>query len=308
MGLRPVNRRFLGHCLFIMLLSLLGANAQAGDFWRDIRTEITRKPANYVPDDDVIVVPIIYNDNIFTKMKEDNSSNIQRTRTQIREIQERREFETAWGLEDRGIFNYPTQEERIEFFQRTYLRYLSKQAERSVTQDVERSVRGAWRDWTARDEVETIEASKENSDFIAENKESKIAKNLTVNKDIKTSKKSKIKFSFQPRIEQGLVKMGLRNDYIDATAWVGVNNTQELRVEHSLKEIGFSALANYYVHKNELLLSLNQVLIPHVTAHYTYREAVANEVVDGEEQNTASTNGNLKTVETIFQIRFGMAF
>lgn len=296
--------QLFGHCLFVLLLGAFlapkstCAQSEIQERFEGLK-ELFRKPANYVPDDDVIVVPVVYEDNIFVKMKEDESPQIKRTRNQIRAWLERQEFEQAWGLQDRGIYNYPDQDERIEFFQRTYLRYLSKRAERTVTEDVQEGIKESWRSWTARDEVDAIKANQESSDFIADNKDSKIARKLTVKKTVKTAKKQKLKFSLQPRIEQGLVKMKAENDFVKVSAWVGVNNTQELRVEHNNPDWGFNAMTNYYIHRNELLVSLNQKIHPLVTASYTYREEVG---------GTGSNSFSDKSTEAIYQVRFGMAF
>ena len=90
---------------------------------------ISREPANYVPDDDMIVVPIVIEKNKMDEFNERHNSNFSNARKQLRQWMSDQEYVEVYGLEGTGAVRLPTPQEKQRFFERNYLRFLSKDVE-----------------------------------------------------------------------------------------------------------------------------------------------------------------------------------
>ena len=158
----------------------------------------------------------------------------------------------------------PTPEQKWEYFNDKYLRYLRRKGERPLQQMPQ-----TWyQEYRASNEVDTIDEME--SRFKNTNKKStsgNVLPDTLQAKEVSLWKKTT--FIFQPRVEQGLVLVGFRTPFAFARAWVGVNGRTEVNVQQDYKSIGLRAMFNYYADSGEYFTSVDQRIMDNVYARYT---------------------------------------
>ncbi len=92
---------------------------------------INRAPANFVPDDDMIIVPMVVERNFFEEFNAKHKDDFSSSRKKLQHWQTQEQYAKDYGLEDSGFIQTPSEEEKQNFSQRHYLRYISKDVERS---------------------------------------------------------------------------------------------------------------------------------------------------------------------------------
>lgn len=256
---------------------------------------ISRKPANFVPDDDLIIVPMLIEKSTYERFNERHSRKFEGARKTIQTWIAREEYAQAYGLEDRGIVKLPTEAQKQSFLQNNYLRFMTKDIERSTNSGLQ----DTWQDFTAEDDVDAIEELERHEKVLvfAKNKESN--DNLKTTKKVKVGGKSTFEFSMQPRIELGLIKFDLESKYFDARAWVGINGNQEIKIERKFKATKTKVFANYYIDQTRLLVAADQTLTRHLKLRLTHDKNV--ESFDDITKSGVTENNKI-------QLRFGMKF
>ena len=86
------------------------------------------------------------------------------------------------------------------------------------------------------------------------------------------------KFIFQPRVDQGLVVVGIKSPGVYARAWVGINGETEMNIQHNIDKVGFRAMFNYSAHSGKYFTSLDQRIIENIYARYTTNKDPLTEV------------------------------
>lgn len=242
--------------------------------------DLLRRPASYIPDDDVIVKPEIneisfYHQHVGT----DESTNVVELRNQIKIWNDNEAFAEQYGLRTTlagSPYFIPNEEEKWQYFKDKYLRYLRRKGE----QPFKDAPKNWYQEYRASNEVDTIdemEARFKNSAKKASGGGSIIPKSLQV-KEISIWKKTK--FIFQPRVDQGLVIVGIKAPFATARAWVGINGETEINVQQTYDSIGLRAMFNYYAHSGKYFTSLDQRIIENVYARYTASKDPVTEVND----------------------------
>lgn len=256
--------------------------------------QISRAPANFVPDDDQIIVPIVIEKNFMDEFHEEHKNEFKNAKQKIRHWVSQEEYAEAYGFENTGVVRLPTPEEKQKFFERNYLRFLTKDVERSTNQ----SVQQWYENWSTDDELASIEAQNEREQYIIKARKESGRANNDIKKEVKVAGK-KFKLDLQPRLEIGMVKVRFRTPYFEARAWVGINGNQELRLERKIKATNTRAQVNYYIEQKRVLASVDQHLIKHVSLRLTHDKI--------ESDGIFAPNG--KDFENnILQVRFGMGF
>lgn len=253
-----------------------------------------RKPANFVPDDDVIVVPLIIEKSIVDRFHEKHQENFDVARKKIIQWQAQETYAKDYGLENAGFLNLPTAEEKMTFFKRNYLRFVSKDIEKSGNN----SLRDAMKNWTADDEIDSIKSIEYREKILV-----KVKKDVG-HKQVKTIKKIKvfkddIKLGVQVRPEIGMMKLTLKSKYFFARTWLGINGNQELKVEKKFKKTNTTALFNYYIDQSIILAAVDQKLAKHLTFRVSHTKNA-----DGFDQLNRSGTDEA----TVFQVRFNRTF
>lgn len=224
-----------------------------------------RKPANYVPNDDVIAVPVdaeigFYDKYVLNDQSWTDKSLVQR---QIRIWQENELMAQQYGIDTQsGSYYVPTSDEKWQWLSRSYFRYLRRKGEDPFKQEG----KDMWRNWTASDEVNSIDEMEAN--FRATNKISAAGKPLPGAFREKVAKTKRFKLNFQPRIEQGLIIVRATSQWFDARAWVAVNGETEVNIQRTFST-QTRVMMNYYVHSGEYLAVVDQPLIAGINARFT---------------------------------------
>lgn len=227
-----------------------------------------RAPASYIPDDDVIAKPVDNELSFYQQyVASDKSEDVIHTRNQIRIWNDNQMFAEQYGLDSTlmgSTFFVPTPEEKFEYFKDKYMRYLRSKGEQPL-----RELPKSWyNDFRASNEVDTIDEMEEH--FRKTNRKSVTGKTLPdALKQKEVSIWKDTRFIFQPRVEQGLVVVGIKGPIAYARAWVGVNGRTEVNVQKTMDSIGMRVMFNYYAHNGRYFTSVDQKITGNLYARAT---------------------------------------
>lgn len=232
-----------------------------------IHTSIAREPASYIPDDDVIVKPVDNELSFYQQyVASDKSEDVVRSRNQLKVWNDNQQFADQYGMDHTlagSPYFVPTPEEKFEYFKDKYMRYLRRKGEQPL-----KDMPKTWyQEYRASNEVDTIDEMEER--FQKTTKKSHTQKQLPdalQQKEVSIWKKTK--FIFQPRLDQGLVIVGIKGP-VDARAWVGVNGEAEFNVQKRIDSIGFRIMVNYYAHTGRYFTSADQRIMNNLYARVT---------------------------------------
>lgn len=243
-------------------------------------TSLTKRaPASYLPDDDMIVKPS-YNEVSFYQqyVASDKSDEVIGSRNQIQVWQKNQEFSEQYGFDSTSadsIYYVPSAEEKWEYFQDRYMRYLRRRGEKPL-QAIPQDIYEDFKDSRRVDTIDELEAEfRENNRTLVSGKE--LPKNLQA-KEFSFWKTHKI--IFQPRLDQGLVILGIKGRLIHARAWVGINGKTEVNIQHQNIKLGFRAMFNYEADTGKYFTSLDQDLAQNLKARF-----IASKSPDNKEQD-----------------------
>lgn len=227
-----------------------------------------RLPASYVPDDDVIVKPIDNKVSFYQQyISSDQSMDVVKARNQIKIWSDNQVFADQYNIEINmagSPFYVPTQKEKWEYFNNKYLRYLRAKGEQPLKQ-----MPTSWyQEYRASNEVDNIDElearfKKKNG----KSSEEKFLPEAMRTKEVSLWKKTS--FIFQPRLDQGLVVVGLKTPFAYARAWVGVNGRTEVNVQQTYDSIGVRGMFNYYADTGQYFSSVDKQIVDNLYARYT---------------------------------------
>lgn len=227
-----------------------------------------RKPANYVPDDDVIAAPVNNELSFYQQyVASDKSEDVARSRNQLKVWNDNQIFADQYGLDSTltgsGFF-VPTGDEKWEYFKNKYMRYLRGRGEQPL-----KDLPKTWyQDYRASNEIDTIDEME--SRFKATTTKTKSGKDLPESlqaKEVNIWKKTR--FIFQPRLDQGLVIVGFKSPIAYARAWVGINGKAEMNIQQTYESIGLRLMFNYYADSGRYFSSVDQRIVENVYARFT---------------------------------------
>ncbi|HXH74667.1 MAG TPA: hypothetical protein VNJ08_06855 [Bacteriovoracaceae bacterium] len=227
-----------------------------------------RIPASYMPDDDVIVKP---SDNQLSFYQQyiasDESDEVAQSRNQLKVWNDNQQFADNYGHDSTlaGSMFVPTSEEKWDYFKDKYMRYLRRKGEQPL-----KDMPKTWyQEYRASNEVDTIDEME--ARFKKTNKQSNGDKSIIPSslQEREVSLWKETKFIFQPRVDQGLVVVGIRGPIAYARAWVGVNGKTEVNVQKNIDSVGFRAMYNYETDTGKNFVSLDQRIVENVYARAT---------------------------------------
>jgi hypothetical protein len=226
-----------------------------------------RRPASYVPDDDVIVKPIDNQLSFYQQyIASDESEEVIQSRNQLRVWNDNQAFADYYGHDSTlaGSTFVPNADEKWDYFKDKYMRYLRRKGE----QPLKDMPKNWYQEYRASNEVDTIDEM--------EARFKKTTKRSTGGQVLPSSLQTKEvslwkdnKFIFQPRLDQGLVIVGLRGSLAYARAWVGINGRTEVNIQKNIDSIGFRAMYNYEANTGKYFTSVDQRLMENVYARIT---------------------------------------
>lgn len=253
-----------------------------------------RKPANFVPDDDMIIVPMVVEKSFVEEFNEKHKSQFRSARRRLEFWMTQEQYIEDYGLEDTGVVRLPTPEEKERFFRRNYLRFL----QRDINRSNQETINDMMSQFNTDDEIDSIKANEQRDQFIIKAKRDKGQKIYKAKKTVKVAGK-KFKFDIQPRIEMGMVKVRVDSEYFRLRGWLGVNGNQEINISRTFTSTNTRAMVNYYIEQNRLLGVIDQPLITHWSLRLTHDKTTTD--FDSINQSGVSENNTL-------QLRFGMGF
>ncbi|MCO4752965.1 MAG: hypothetical protein KC478_00715 [Bacteriovoracaceae bacterium] len=259
---------------------------------------VGRAPANFVPDDDKIVVPMVIERNLMEDFHEKHSHKFKNAKQKIQKWVAQEEYAEAYGFENNGVVDLPTAEEKQKFFEKNYLRFVTKDVEKSANRNAKQTVEQWYSEWNADDELASIEAQEAHESFIIKAKKKRGQKVRAIEKEVKVGK-SKIHLDIQPRVEVGMVKIRFRSPFLKARAWVGINGNQELQLERRFKSTQTNAEVNYFIEQKRVLASVDQRITNNLSLRLTHDKIDA-DGVNALEGKSFENN--------VLQLRFGMGF
>jgi hypothetical protein len=249
------------------------------------QTTPNRAPASYIPDDDVIIKPEANEISFYQQhMASDNSEDVAVVRNQIKVWNDNQVFASQYGLNTNmagSQFYVPNEDEKWQYFKNKYLRYLRRKSEAPL-----KEMPKTWyQQYRASNEIDTIDEmeARFKKTSTTTTRGSALPKSLQ-EKEVSIWKDTK--FVFQPRLDQGLVIVGLRGKALDARAWVGVNGRTEINVQQRVDSVGFRIMFNYYAHSGEYFTSVDQRLMENIYARYTVSKNPEIEVASEVNDNT----------------------
>lgn len=230
-----------------------------------------RAPASYIPDDDVIVKPVDNQLSFYQQyVASDNSYDVIQSRNQLKVWNDNQQFAEQYGMDSSlagSPFYVPTQEEKEEYFKSKYMRYLRQKGE----QPLKDAPKNWYQNYRASNEVDTIDELENR--FKSTTNKSHTGKELPDSlkaKEISVWKKTR--FIFQPRLDQGLVIVGLKSPIAYARAWVGVNGKTEVNVQQTYDSTGTRFMVNYYAENGRYFTSVDQRLVENIYARVTVQK------------------------------------
>lgn len=269
------NYRYFGQ--LAIFLAILSAPCAQGQLTPEALIE--RAPASYIPDDDVIAKPVDNQLSFYQQyVASDNSKDVITSRNQLKVWNDNQIFAEQYGLNTKlygSAFFVPTQEEKLQYFKDKYMRYLRRKGE----QPLKDAPKNWYQDYRASNEVDTIDEMENR--FKQTTKKSHIRKDLPEalqQKEVSLWKQTK--FIFQPRVDQGLVVVGINGPIAYARAWVGVNGKTEFNIQKSIDSIGFRMMFNYYADSGKYFTSVDQRLADNLYARVTSQKDPAAFVKD----------------------------
>jgi hypothetical protein len=234
------------------------------------KDRISREPASYIPDDDVIVKPVDNEVSLYQQyVASDNGQDVVKSRNQLKVWNDNKIFAEQYGIDTTltgSAYYVPTQEEKWQYFKNRYMRYLRQKGEQPL-----KSMPQQWyNSYRASNEVDTI--GEMESRFKKSNSGARATQNNFLppslqQKEVNLWKQTK--FIFQPRVDQGLVIVGIKGPIAYARAWVGVNGQAEFNVQKSIDSIGFRVMFNYYTNNGRYFTSIDQRIVQNVYARAT---------------------------------------
>lgn len=229
---------------------------------------LSRAPASYTPDEDVIVRPIENEVTLYDRfVKADHDVRIREFRNQINIWNRNQQFAEQYKMDatlQGSAYFVPTPDEKWEYFKNNYMRYLRKKGE----QPLKDQPKEWYRQWRASDEIDSIDRL--DSTFGATKKKSLTGKALPEalqEKEVSVWKKTK--FIFQPRVDQGLVIVGFKGPIAYLRAWVKVNGEAEVNLQREFNSTGTRVMANYYTNSGQYISSIDQRITDDLYARAT---------------------------------------
>lgn len=229
---------------------------------------LSRAPASYTPDEDVIVRPIENEITLYDRfVKADKNDQVREFRNQINIWSQNQQFADQYKMDSTlqgSAYFVPTPDEKWEYFKNNYMRYLRRKGE----QPLKDQPKEWYREWRASDEIDSIDRL--DSAFGATEKKTLTGKDLPdALKAKEVSVWKQTKFIFQPRVDQGLVIVGFKGPIGYVRAWVNVNGETEINAQREFTSTGTRLMANYYTDSGQYLSVVDQRITTNLSLRIT---------------------------------------
>jgi hypothetical protein len=238
--------------------------------------QTTRSPASYMPDDDIIAKPMDNKISFYQQhIAADKSFVVVESRNQLKIWNDNQLFADQYGYDSTlaGSRFVPTSKEKWEYFKDRYMRYLRRKGEEPL-----KEMPKTWyREYRTSNEVDAIDEMEDR--FRKSNRIGGVAlPEALQQKEVNVWKETK--FIFQPRVDRGLIIVGIRGPIAYARAWVGINGRTEVNIQKDIESIGFRAMYNYEADTGRNFASLDQKIVDNLYARATILKNPMNDIDD----------------------------
>lgn len=226
------------------------------------KTSVTRKPA--AVDEEVLTVPLMADDSIFTKEKifaEDDAGVMRDVKGQMASWEKTEEYAKLWDLQSTGLYTTPTSSQKGKYLSKKILRY----ADKRVSGEMKKSEEGS-----TFHKMKTVE------------------QNLRPNAAVNVSKN--FGFKFKARVLQGKAMVEVKNPWIECNATVAVNGRANIITRKEFKELGLASGAEYSFNDSQFLTYIDQQLTDNIKARVSNTSGATD---DSRAEITASFPFNL---------------
>ncbi len=224
----------------------------------DLHTAFGRKPAHYVPNDDVIVVPVEAKISFYEKhfLNDESWSEKSLVQQQIRIWQENELMAQRYGMDTESIgsqYYVPLNDEKFRYIQRSYFRFISRQGSRQLQE----TGRATLRQWTSSDEINSIDEM--DAAFRNSNSNARASQRPSLLREEKFAQTRKTKFRYQLRPEQAMFIIRMDSPWLEARAWVTPTGA-EFNLQRSFEKSGTRIMVNYFTDEGRYLAVADQSL------------------------------------------------
>lgn len=202
-----------------------------------VQADSKRSPANFVANDDLIFVPLEYETHFLVRSIDLKKTKIIQIKNQIDRWDKERAHAEEWGLDKTGMYRFPTQLQKFDFFKRYFLRYVSREARKPLEADL----KDWWNSSDVESEIEIINSVA--SDIEGNGASGSLARKVNTQKTIKAGKGYKFKFRARPL--RGFVSLSFKSPFVNINSVVGLNGNIEVKVDRNFSSFGLYTMANF---------------------------------------------------------------
>jgi len=228
--------------------------------------EPSRNPANYVPDDEVEVIPIRQTIWVEKVLVDDDAGVLESVRNQINDWQERENYVSQWDVEPIGQYRLTDETGKRKYLGNKLIKYLDKR----LAGEVRHAEEGSY--------FKTV---------------GEVQKALRPNAEASVSRNIKIKF--KARALQGKAYMIVDNPYVDAQTSVSLSGNVHMTVKKDLKDLGIQTQLQYEVNKGEYVAQFDKPITRTVSARVSSRQ---------KDRNMAFSDASDQIFQLLYNLAF----
>lgn len=230
-------------CLTPFLIGFFINLASAGEYvlQRDMRSA-SRAPASIMAADDLYVAPMEQEIWLNSVMIEDDRGILEGMANKFKEWQEMDEYAAQWNLTSTGLYETPTDAQRINYFNKQFLKY------------VDRRVSG---------EVKNAE---EGSTF---HKVGQVQESLSPETAVEMA--PNLRLRFRARVLEGAARMMVENPYVENTTSVDYKGQIHVNLNRQFKDLDLRTHFDMNVNQGEWQASVDKPITETITGRIAAR-------------------------------------
>ncbi len=215
----------------IQIISFIGSTLLLSIAFGQESISLSRKPANFVQDEEQSAIPVAQELWINSTFKEDNEGVLASMRNDVKSWEERETFVKSWNLRATGLYSVTSEEEREASIKKRFLKYADKR--------LSGELKGADKDSTLG-QVATVQ------------KALKPSSTLAVSEDYKVK--------FQAKVLQGQATVRLINPYFEYDTNFSLSGSVNMHVGKEIKEMGVRTDLNLDIGASRYVASVDKDL------------------------------------------------
>ncbi len=238
-----------------------------------ISAEVVRSPANFIPNDEVTVIPLEQELWIDRVMVEDDRGIFREMQQNFMRWERADTFVRAWDADEELVADYESIQDQKRYFMKNILKYV----DRRISGEIKHAEKGS-----------TMEKVGKAQKALKPQTRVTISKNVSIKFKLKLLRgraymnirnpyvKSQVTMNFAGKVKMEVRKKIAEHD-LEAKAQYKVNeNCFEMGASKGYKRIGATAKINYNVSSGRWIASVSKTIVPNVTATISSRQKLSN--------------------------------